>query len=87
MTPRYPPPNPPLNPDLQEEKYKKELKGNFSAVVFLIFSPLDAGFVILDLKFGIYVKFPPRNRLERSRIWNAGPKMKKVIVLYVFVVR
>ena len=47
-------------------------------VVFPYFSLLDANIFIFDLKFGFYVKFPPQNRLEMSRIRNPGQKMTKI---------
>ena len=40
-----------------------------------MFGPWALEFLIFDSKIGFYVKFPPWNRLERSRIWNPGPKM------------
>ena len=44
-----------------------------SSVVFLNCWPLGSG--IRYPKIGFYVKFLPWNRLERSRIWNPGPKI------------
>ena len=39
---------------------------------------------IFDMKFGFYVKFPPYNRLERSRSRRPGQNMRKFIFLYEF---
>ena len=47
-------------------------------VVFPKFcGPWTLDLAIFDLEFGFSVKFPPRNRLEGSRIWNPGPNMRK----------
>ena len=42
------------------------------------FGPWTPDLAIFDFKFGFYMKFPPRNRLERFRIWSLGPKVRNL---------
>ena len=43
------------------------LKICFRRQFFLFFGPWTPDFAVFDRKVGFYVKFPPRDRLERSR--------------------
>ena len=64
-----------LNPNTQLKKRIDKRNSNiiFLNQFFLMFGPWTPDLAIFDLKFGFYVKFPPSNRLERSRIRNPGP--------------
>ena len=73
-----------MKPNTQKGRQQIE-KINFLMPFFLIFGPWAVEFVIFDPQIGFYVKFPPHNRLERSRIWNPGPKMRKLIFQHVTV--
>ena len=68
-------------PKVRENYVRKII---FLRSYFLIYGPWTPDLLIFDLKFGFYVKFPPRNRLERSRIRNPGPKMRKFVFKYDF---
>ena len=58
-----------------------------SDVVFPMFCPLDAGIRYFGPENRILREISSRNRLERSRIWNPGAKMRKFIALHVFLIR
>ena len=55
---------------------------------FLICGPWAPEFFNFDPKIGFYVKFPPWNRLERSRIWNPGVQgsLKRMLPIFIFSV-
>ena len=57
---------------------------HFRSSFSLIFGLRMPDLVFFDFKSGFYVEFPPRNRLERSRIWSPGPKMRKFIFQHDF---
>ena len=61
------------------ETEKNKLKSKFSTSFFLNFGPWTLKSSKFERKFGFYIKFPPQNRLEMSRICNPGPKMTKLI--------
>ena len=79
------------NPLFRAQKLRKNTSDNvhlnlfFPICCFLLFGLWVKDLAMFDLKFGFYVKFPPRNRLERSRIRIPGPKMTKLIFESVFL--
>ena len=59
-----------------KNEFKNKCLGFLRGRFFCLFPLWSSKSLILDPIFGFYVKFPPQNRLQSSRIRHPGPKVR-----------